>query len=177
MPRATPPTKNLKTHLVKISPRNQPITRHEIPRLYTRHLPRQLGIPLPHIIRKHLRLRIKMVQLPKPSPTTHRRMTQRRHHKPILIQRVHRRGSRISNILPLLQLHLVRVPSARDTPLRSLFATVCAEERLPVVGNTEDEVRAAEGGDESGGVVEIGGEDLDALRGEGLGDGRGWVAG
>lgn len=93
-------------------------------------------------------------------------VAQRRDEEAVGVQGGHGSSGGVGDVLALTILDVVGMAAARDTQLLGLLATVRAEEGLPVVGDAEDDVGAAEGFEEGCGVVEVGGNGLDALVGQ-----------
>lgn len=163
-------TSKIRTDLDEIRVGQNSMARHEISRLDTAHLVRQLRMLVPHIVREHIRLRMKVIQLFELAPTAPPSMAKRRGNEPIRIQRVHCRSSRISDILPLRQLQAARIlPHAAQPQRLDLLPALLDlvwEERLPVVGDAEDDIGALEGFLDGAHVVQVGTDNLRAQGGQ-----------
>ncbi|KAI6749646.1 hypothetical protein HG530_015060 [Fusarium avenaceum] len=105
------------------------------------------------------------------------RLAQRRDKESIIIQTIYYRGRSIHNVLALLYLNIVRKLATRNALLCSLFSTVWAEERLPVVGHAEDDIGPLESGFERLNVIQVDSYNFSTSRRQLLGRGRGGVAG
>lgn len=125
-----------------------------------RHFGSEFWVIVLNVGREDIGFGIKMIEFLELPATALFRMAQCRHKKPIWIESIDHRGGGIRNVLTMLVLNVVGKLSARDALLLGLLSTVRAEEGLPVVGDTEDDVCIAKGLLESCDVVEISGHDL-----------------
>lgn len=152
------------TDLLEVRLWQDPVAGGEEARVDARHLGSELGVVRGHVVRKHVRLGVIVVEVFELAVAALGRVAQRRDEEAVVVERVGNGRSRVGDVLPLPVLDVVCVPPACDTQFLGLGSAVRAKEGLPVVGYAEDDVGARECRLQGLHVVQVGLHHLGAER-------------